>query len=123
MTLALVAITMYHPAAYGPITYCGTYCGTYVADAPPWVAVPVEWYESGLVSCGDRIGILADGEVHILLALDAGPFGSHCVRQLDGSCPPIAADVPDAHAWFPGLSTTGRVWSVTRLQEVWEGFR
>jgi hypothetical protein len=82
--------------------------------------MPLSWYEENKVSCADKIGVLADGKVRVFYALDAGPFGRHCVMQPDGACLPIAVDVPAPHAWFDGLSATGRVWNVTELQREWE---
>ena len=113
--IALVgAITMYIP--HGPVTFCGHYVDQ-IKD--PWFALPVsthgiEW------ECGDVIVVWADGASHIGYALDAGPFGAYCVRQLDGSCPPIAVDVPKQHTWFPGLSTTGYVDNVSAMQREWQ---
>ena len=104
--IALVAITMYIPR--GPVTFCGQQ----VADiAVPWVAMP--YSQHGITwECGDRVGVMIDGQVRVYTALDTGPFGAYCVRQLDGTCPPIAADIPQQHKPFPGLSAVGRVWVI-----------
>ncbi len=83
----------------------------YYDDAtPPWVALPVsaDW------QCWDLILVrehLADGTTRSMMAyaLDAGPFGDHCVVQADGSCPPIVVDAPTGTALWPGLSSEGHV--------------
>jgi hypothetical protein len=115
ITAALVAITVYAGQYVGQPLYCG---GFYDAVTVPWVAMPVS--QHGVTwECGDVIGIWDGGEIRTFVALDAGPFGRHCVEQPDGGCLPIAVDVPAPHAWFDGLSTTGRVWNVTELQREW----
>jgi hypothetical protein len=58
--------------------------------------------------------------VRTFLALDRIAPGDWYVIQPDGTCAPIAADLPEMHAWFEGLSTTGRVWNVSELQREWE---
>jgi hypothetical protein len=63
--------------------------------------------------CGDIIRIVAAGRTVDAPALDSGRFGLHCVRQLDGTCPRIAVDVPHHMAWWRGTSTTGRVWNLS----------
>jgi hypothetical protein len=109
----MTSVTMYLITA-GAITFCGVP----VDDAPPWVAMP--YRDFGLVwECGDVIAIDDGDTVRTFLALDAGPFGAHCVVQPSGECLSIAADVPELHWWCDGLSTTGRVWNVTELQREW----
>lgn len=112
-----LAITMY--LLHSSVLFCGV---TVTETTGIWFALPVS--EHGITwECGDRICIDAGGERHCGDALDGGPFGSYCVRQLDGTCPRIAADVPQPHAWFEGLSTVGKVWNVTELQREWEAYR
>ena len=45
---------------------------------------------------------------------DTGPFGKHCVVQVDGSCVPIGVDIPQ-HLWpIEGArSARVRIWNVT----------
>ena len=116
-TLAVLAITMYVPHTNL------LYCGEFVSDqTEPWFALPVS--EHGITwECGDRICVDADGARHCGWAKDAGPFGRFCVLQLDGTCPRIAVDVPEAWAWFEGLSTTGQVWNVSAVRREWEQYR
>jgi len=95
-------LTYYALATYGggPL-YCGE--GRFVVERAPWIALPVEthgvWWE-----CGDEIVMWSQGEMHVLRALDAGPFGQNCVMD-DYVCLPIVGDVPGPWRWWPGLST------------------
>jgi hypothetical protein len=84
------------------------------------VAVKVEWYEQGKVSCGDTIGLLIDGETYYYEARDAIARGDWYVIQPDGVWLPIHYDLPQMHAPFEGLSTVGKGWNVTRVQEEFE---
>lgn len=99
------------------------FCGEVVTpDTEPWLAMPYQDY--GVTwECGDRIGVFDGEKVRVFTALDAGPFGRFCVEQPTGTCLPIAADIPEPWAWFPGLSTTGRVWNVSKVRERWERYR
>lgn len=109
-----VAVTMYIP--HTDVLFCG---GLVSQQTGPWVAMP--YRDLGVTwECGDDIGIWADGELHVYPAKDTGPFGRFCVRQLDGSCPSIAADVPEPWAWFGGTSTLGRVFNMERKREEFE---
>ena len=111
------AVTMY--VLHSSVLFCDVVVTT---DTPPWVAMPYE--QHGITwQCGDRIAIRDGNVVRYFTALDAGPFGRHCVIQPGGACYPIAADVPQPHAWFEGLSTVGKVWNVTELQREWEAYR
>ena len=108
---ALIIATMYAAPFVGQPLYCSTPSNPldYSPSTPPWVALPVEDYQSGRVWCGDLMLIrfhLSDGTTSILLAraYDAGPFASYCVRQADGSCPSIGVDVP-VYFW-PGEGTS-----------------
>lgn len=103
----VVSITMYIP--HGPVTFCGQMVDEM---ASPWVAMP--YRDHGITwQCGDSIGLWSDGKLHVYPALDTGPFGAFCVMQPDGTCPSIAADVPEPWTWFGGTSTTGRVFNMT----------
>ena len=97
----IVSITMYTGTIGAPL-FCG---GTY-DPAQSWVA----WdFAVNGGQCDDIIRITTlDGTVYEEPARDSGKFGHHCVRQLDGTCPRIAVDVPQHLAWFPGLSTLPR---------------
>jgi hypothetical protein len=111
--LAILAITMYIP--HTDVLYCGGYVSE---TTIPWVAKPVnsDW------ECGEKVGIwYSDGTIGVYTVLDAGPFDDYCVRQPDGTCPPIAFDVPLQWWHWTGISTTAvRVWSVTDVQEEFE---
>jgi len=102
MSVLYGVLTWYAITTYGggPL-YCGEGC--YVMGRSPWIALPVEtqgtWWE-----CGDEIVIWTGGQEHRLRALDAGPFGRHCV-EMEGACPAILGDVPGPWRWWPGLST------------------
>ena len=84
------------------------------------MAVPVSWYENGVVSCGDTIGLLIGNETHYYQAMDAIARGDWYVVQPDGAWLPIYADLPRMHAPFEGMSTVGRMWSVTAVKAEWE---
>ena len=116
-TMTPVAVTMY--LLHTSVLFCDVVVD---ADTPPWIAMPVS--QHGITwQCGDRIAV-NDGDVtRYFTALDAGPFGAHCVLQPGGDCLPIAADVPEPWAWFDGLSTVGRVWNVSKLQREWSQFQ
>lgn len=63
-------VTFYGGPFEGKPLYCG---GTYAPETGPWVALPVEWYESGKVKCGDVMLIqFGDGGTQLVRALDAG---------------------------------------------------
>ena len=110
-----VAVTMY-------LLHSTTlFCDVIVTETtPPWVAMPVEQY--GITwQCGDTIAVYDGATIRHFTALDAGPFGHHCVIQPSGTCLPIATDVPEAHWWEQGkLSTVGRVWNVSEVRREWE---
>jgi hypothetical protein len=94
---ASVVATWYIALAGAPL-FCG---GVYDTEAI-WIALPVEEYEITW-SCGDLIAIGfvgEDGYITWLLVRvrDTGPFGKHCVVQMDGSCVSIGADIP-WHLW------------------------
>ena len=112
MPVIVVAITMYTATIGVDPLYCGRYYGD--------VGVAWDFAENG-GRCGDTIEIRTlDGEIYRFPALDSGAFGRHCVRQLDGSCPRIAVDVPHHLAWFDGLSTLAHVENISeraRLEE------
>ena len=84
--------------------YCSTPTRplTFSTTTPPWVALPVEDYQSGAVQCGDLIHLrFENGATLTARAYDAGPFSRYCVEQPDGSCPSIDLDVPNLH-WPAG---------------------
>jgi len=73
--------------------YCGGYSDTV---GVPFVALPVSQYDHAW-QCGDLVYLrLESGDTLMARAMDAGPFGDNCVVQRDGSCAPIAVDVPAA---------------------------
>lgn len=86
----------------------------YDRSTPPFVAFPLSWYKLGYVQCGDYVIVrehLPDGTTRALyaFALDAGPFGAHCIQRGAEQCQPIIVDVPIYYATWPGLSNTGYV--------------
>lgn len=102
------------PYIGGPL-FCG---GTYAADTAPWVALPYRDYR-GSWDCGEPVylsGVDAYGSPWSLYAraMDTGPFGALCVKQPDGSCPQIVADVPMFLAPFSGLSSACSVRMMAR---------
>ena len=95
-------------AAYdepGRVLYCSTPSRPlyYDSNSPPWLALPVK--EHGATwQCGDLIYIPGVG---MFRALDAGPFGDHCIIT-GGQCLAIVADVPVIFAQWE-LSTAGEI--------------
>ncbi len=115
--MTTVAVTWY--ALHSMVLFCDVIV---TADTEPWVAMPAAWYENG-GECGDRVGIKADGEIRYFVALDRIAPGDWYVVQPEGTYKRLGADVPDRFAWFPSLSTTGRVWRVEDLRERWKAYR
>lgn len=111
--LVLLAITVYAGPYVGEPLYCG---GFYDETTAPWAAMPESFWEGG-GECGHKVGVLIDGEVHVYTVLDRMAPGDWYVIQPDGTWLPIGADLPALHAPFEGLSTVGRVWNITLLQE------
>lgn len=73
---------------------------TFQLENEPWVAFPVEWYETGKVECGEEYLILLGGkDTLIAKALDAGSFGGRKIRTgpVQGE---IVVDIPSHHAPF-----------------------
>jgi len=83
----------------------------------PWVALPVREYGIRW-ECGDVMLLFYEGgEISRLRALDTGPFGKHCVMQLDGTCPAIVADVPNYHfPFYPDLSRLVTMVNLSHLE-------
>ena len=87
----------------------GTFCGVIYGDG---IALPVETHGTEW-QCGDLIAVWTkgrDGQEHFILAraVDAGPFGNHCVMQPNGFCASIVIDVPE-NLWQHGSDTSARV--------------
>ena len=115
--LLIVVATWY--TGVGQPLFCG---GTYADTTAPWVALPFETYGDEW-QCGDLIYISFGQEDAIFARVqDTGPFGKHCVLQVDGTCASIVVDVP-RHLWPRSLweqeSAVVRVWNITA--EVREG--
>ena len=123
---ALVAInTMVGAGTVYDVPYLGRplFCSTldhplfYDSATPPWVALPV----GQVWQCGDLILVREhreDGTTRSLVAhvLDAGPFDRFCVRQPDGTCPPIVVDVPRMHATWDALSAQVEVINLSEIR-------
>ena len=119
-TLALVAITVYAGQYVGQPLYCDAWDTELFYDnvTPAWAAMPDSFWQSG-GQCWDKVGVKINGQVYVYYALDRIAPGDWYVRQPDGVLLPIAADIPEMHAPFPGLSTVGRAWNVTMIQDEW----
>lgn len=100
------AITVYGGEFVGQPLFCSTVSHPLYYDSvtPPWLALPISTFGTDW-QCGDLIYIPGHGTYR---ALDAGPFGDHCVATGD-QCLPIRADMPAIHADWEGISTTGSV--------------
>jgi len=99
-------ITRYDAAPTDPLK-CG---GEYGTVDTPWIALDIQGM--GLTwECGDTALLLFEGHPPMRVAvLDSGRFGRHCVKQSDGSCPPIVGDLPTRYAPFaPDLSARGAI--------------
>ena len=113
MTTLAGVLTWYAISSGAPL-YCDTHANdlTVGAVTEMWVAIPVELYSQGW-QCGDWL-VVHYGDVWTWArAYDAGPFGKHCVVQLDGACLPIVADVPQPFAGWDGLSVEGKIINVS----------
>ena len=123
-TLALFAITVYAGQYVGQPLYCDAWDTVLMYDAttPPWVAMPDSFWQGG-GKCWDRIGIRIGGVNHYYYALDRMAPSDWYVIQPDGAWLPIMADLPAAHAPFPGLSAVGQMWSVEPIRKRWEEYR
>lgn len=109
-------------AEIGQPLYCDRGNGwVYAERTPPWVALPVTWYESGLARCGDTVTLWGDGWSGRYLALDAGPLEGHYVE--DWPDLPIVADVPEFLAEFDGLSARVRVVNTSAIKRGMEEMR
>ena len=97
------SLTAYGGEFIGQRLFCATQSNPlyYDHNTPPWIALPAS--QHGITwQCGDLIYIPGLGTFR---ALDAGPFGDHCVVTGD-QCLPIVADIPTIHAPFK-LSMAG----------------
>lgn len=99
-------VTRYDAEPTDPLK-CG---GEYGTVSGPWIALDIRGL-GWLWECRVTAMLLIDGYPPMqVTVLDSGRFGRHCVRQLDGSCPPIVGDLPTRHAPFaPDLSARGTV--------------
>jgi len=96
MTTTTAVATIYI-ASIGASLYCGP---TVTSSTEPWIALPPDntW------ECGDLYHLsFKDGTSLMARALDSGAFANHCVQTSTG-CYPIAVDIPQQFAPFPGLS-------------------
>lgn len=114
--LAMGVATYYANSHEGNPLYCDQFVEdtlTYDLDATPWVAFPVEWYETGKITCGEWV-LLDFGDRWLLArAYDAGGFGgfSITVGTVQG---PIVVDVPEFLAAFmPDMSAHVKVWKLS----------
>ena len=103
--LEILAVTMYAGQYVGQSTFCGAMYGD-------GIALPIETHGTEW-ECGNLIAIWTEdrnGQERFTFAraLDAGPFGNHCVMQPDGFCASIVADVP-INLWPHGSDTSARV--------------
>jgi len=107
----IVGVATWYAGVYvGQPRICG---GTYDATAGPWVALPAREFGQSW-QCGDLVALWFVDEQQVVMAraLDAGPFGAHCV-VIDGQCVDIVVDVP-RHLWpVDGLSAQVQVVNVT----------
>lgn len=91
----------YYPAARfeGRPLYCDQFLGgglTYAQENMPLIAMPLSWYQSGLIECGDTVTLIfEDGRARQYMALDSGMFydGNYWVSTWPEL--PILADLPE----------------------------
>ena len=86
----------------------------YDQSSPPWVALPVSQF--GVTwERGDLLLIRPQGASSLMArALDAGPFGDHCIATGD-QCLPIVVDVPAHLATWEGLSAEVEVVNISAV--------
>lgn len=104
LRIALWGVITFYSAQEGDLLYCG---GVYEQDGR-WLALPVEAYQSGLVTCGDVFAVWSGGKILYLSARDAGGFGPYCVMNGE-ECVDIVADLPKHLFCWQGLSRAGYV--------------
>ena len=100
----------------GPLYDGPLYCdgripgGPYTTEtAIPWIALDVNHYKEGRVSCGAKVLVEIEGyPAMVMQALDAGPLARYCVESGE-TCAPIIGDIPSTWAPFPGLSVKGKI--------------
>jgi hypothetical protein len=93
-------VATYYPAEKfeGQPLYCDQFLGgglTYAQENMPFVALPLSWYRSGLVECGDTVTLVfEDGRVREYVAYDSGMFydGNYHVIGMENE--KIIADLP-----------------------------
>jgi len=123
MPIDSVIATMYAGAVNAPL-FCSTPARplSFSPHTDPWVAFPVERYQSGEVQCGDWIVVkFPSGQRLYARAWDAGGFGAYCVRQHDGSCPSIEMGIPSI--WWPMGKQTSSFVDYTNLSAARRAFR
>jgi len=114
MTRLLIGVVTWYSAATGDPLYCG---GEYTSSQQ-WLALPVEMYQGGETQCGDMFAIWQDGNLMYLPALDAGGFGPYCVRDEEGECHDIIADLPrHVYPTGEGRSFRGYIINSQRARE------
>ena len=113
--LALVVATWYAGIYVGGPLYCG---GHYTEQHTPWVAVDVDDYISGRVSCGDWLRITDGDTVLLAQAMDAGYLSRYFVEDYGPSIR-IGVDVP-WHLW-PWGEDRSRVVTVKNVTRDLEG--
>ena len=86
----------------------------YDQSSPPWVALPVSQF--GVTwERGDLLLIRPQGASSLMArALDAGPFGDHCIQSAT-ACQPIVVDVPAHLATWEGLSAEVEVVNISAV--------
>jgi len=118
ITVLVGMATMYTSAQHaGQPLFCG---GTFADTTAPWVALPISQF--GTWRCGDLVYLsFGNGDALLARAMDAGPFGDHCVIR-GNRCIPIVADVPEPH-WPASregdISALVRVVNVTAACREW----
>lgn len=103
--LELLVATVYVDQYIGQETFFGLTYGDGIAL--PIETLGIDWQPHDLIAYR-TMG--RDGQEYLTLAraVDAGPFGNHCVMQPSGFCASIVADVPE-NLWRHGSDTSARV--------------
>ncbi len=108
-------VATYYPASRfeGQPLYCDQFLGgglTYSQENMPFIAMPLSWYQSGLVECGNTVTLVfEDGQARQYIALDSGMFYDKGYYVNTWPRLPILADLPE---YATGELLPGMAWRV-----------
>jgi hypothetical protein len=85
-------------------------CGGVYDTTVPWVAMGID---AKYAVCGDKVIITGeDGIPREFIVRDSGHLSKYCIKERDGGCVEIIADIPRHAVWWEGMSTKAMVENV-----------